>query len=291
MSRGKKRKHGTDSVPDNQVSASSINYTPVQKDLLLPHYPLVRTLRQHVLASLPDSSKVRRKKIAAVGSSIGASKLEAQLAQLLDTALVGCNQPAPRSESEESTWRQWLSFSQKGDESYVTISNGIASSFDQQSEILDFVIWLLFSRERAGSWPKHLLCDGFRKSARDDQSARSTIPEVYSQYPNFRVKALRETPWPHLLALLGQAGERVMINLLTECSVFLKVDSGLDNYLQLTGIPLSELDAGTPNPSLKPQPRKPTEITLVRSRIFYAKPTTTAKGLVHAGFKHIRTCS
>jgi hypothetical protein len=135
MSRGKKRKHGTDSEPDNRVSASPKNYTPVQKDLLLPHYPLVRTLRQHVLASLPDSSKIRRKKIAALGSGIGASEIEAQLADLLDTALVGCNQPAPRSESEESTWRQWLSFSQKGDESYVTISNGIASSIDQQSEV------------------------------------------------------------------------------------------------------------------------------------------------------------
>lgn len=97
-----------------------------------------------------------------------------------------------------------------------------------------------------------------------------------------------------------------MINLLSKCSVFLKVDSGLDNYLQttgwwqcswdvdsysdhsLSGIPLSELDGGTSNLNSKTQPRKPTEITLVRSRIFYAKPATTAKGLVHAGFKHIR---
>lgn len=135
MSRGKKRKHGTDSASDNQISASSKNYTPVQKDLLLPHYPLVRTLRQHVLASLPDSSRVRRKKIAALGSGIGASEIEAQLAHLLDTALVGCNHAAPKSECEEHTWRQWRSFSQKGDESYVTISNGIASSIDQQSEV------------------------------------------------------------------------------------------------------------------------------------------------------------
>lgn len=64
---------------------------------------------------------------------------------------------------------------------------------------------------------------------------RSTVHGVGILYPNFHVKALRETPWPHLLALLGQAGERVMINLLSECSVFLKVDSGLDNYMQLTG--------------------------------------------------------
>lgn len=135
MSRGKKRKHGTDSASDNQISAPSQNYTPVKKDLLLLHYPLVRTLRQHMLASLPDTSKVRRKKIAALGSSIGASEIEAQLAHVLDTALVGCGQPTPRPGSEENTWQQWLSFSHKGDESYVTISNGIDSSIDQQSEV------------------------------------------------------------------------------------------------------------------------------------------------------------
>ncbi|RFU75293.1 telomerase reverse transcriptase [Trichoderma arundinaceum] len=78
-----------------------------------------------------------------------------------------------------------------------------------------------------------------------------------------------------------------MIQLLSECSVFLKVDTGLDNYLQITGVPLSELDNKTPDHALKPLVRKPTEITIVRSRIFYAKPSTTAKGLVHAGFKHI----
>lgn len=152
MSRGKKRKHGTDSLSDNRTVASSKNYTPVQKDLLLPHYPLVRTLRQHVLASLPDSSKVRRKKIAALGSAIGASELEAQLSNLLDTALVGCNPPAPRSESEESTWRQWLYFSQKGDESYVTISNGVASSIDQQSEV-GFRLPNAIGRTGEAKWP------------------------------------------------------------------------------------------------------------------------------------------
>ncbi|KAL7925046.1 hypothetical protein ACQKWADRAFT_240839 [Trichoderma austrokoningii] len=235
MPRGRKRKRGTDGAPGNQSSASSKHDTPVKKDLLLLHYPLVRTLRQHLLASLPATSKIRRKKIAALGSSTAASEIEAQIAHVLDTALVGCGQPVPKSDSEESTWRQWLSFSQRGDESYVTKSNGIASSIDLQSEILDFIIWLLFSKEKPGSWPKHVLCDGFRKAARDDQSAGSTVAGVFVQYPNSHVKALREAPWPHLLALLGQAGERVMINLLSECSVFLKVEAGLDNYLQLTG--------------------------------------------------------
>ncbi|OPB46795.1 telomerase reverse transcriptase [Trichoderma guizhouense] len=289
MPRGKKRKRDTKDASGNQNLASSKHHTPVKKDLLLQHYPVVSTLREHVLSSLPDTSKIRRKKIAALGSGVDASAIEKQLAHVLDSTLVGTSaSTSTKSDSEEATWQQWLSFSQRGDESYVTISNGIAASIAKQSEIIDFVIWRLFTRER-GPWPKHILCDGFRRNARDDQSARYTIPGtgIFSLYPNFHVKALREAPWPQLLALLGQAGERVMINLLSECSVFLKVDAGLDNYLQLTGIPLSELDATSLDHNSKPHICKPSDITIVRSRIFYAKPATTAKGLVQAGFKHI----
>ncbi|KAL7935256.1 Telomerase ribonucleoprotein complex RNA binding domain-containing protein [Trichoderma chlorosporum] len=284
MPRGRKRKLDAKDASGNQSLALPKHDTPVKKDLLQQHYPIVCTLREHVLSSLPDTSKTRRKKIAALGSSINASAIEVQLARVLDSALVGTSPSTPKSESNDLTWQQWLSFSQKGDESNVTISKGIASSIYTQSEIVDFVIWKLFSKERAGSWPKHILCDGFRRSARDDQSTRSNIHGISIQYPNFHVKALREAPWPHLLALLGQAGERVMINLLSECSVFLKIDAGLDNYLQLTGIPLSELETKAPDHTLS---RKLSDITLVRSRIFYAKPATTAKGLVQAGFKHI----
>lgn len=55
---------------------------------------------------------------------------------------------------------------------------------------------------------------------------------------------------------------------------------------------MSEIDLNG-NPTIadkpsKPVCRKPLEITLVRSKIFYAKPTLTARGLVQAGFKHIR---
>lgn len=135
MPRGKKRKLDTGDASAKQAIASSKRYTPVKKDLLQQHYPVVCTLREHVLASLPDTSRVRRKKIATLGSRIDASEVEIRLARVLDTALVGTSQLAPRSASEEATWQQWLSFSQKGDESYVTISNGIASAIANQSEV------------------------------------------------------------------------------------------------------------------------------------------------------------
>ena len=103
---------------------------------------------------------------------------------------------------------------------------------------MDFVIWQLFQREtKSTSWPRHLLCDGFRKRAREGNLASTTIPGVYSLYPNSHVGALKLGPWPRLLALLGQSGQRIMIDLLLDCSVFVLVEAGLGNYYQHSGMP------------------------------------------------------
>jgi telomerase reverse transcriptase len=104
------------------------------------------------------------------------------------------------------------------------------------SKIVDFVVWLLFSRDlKAGRRPKHLLCDGFRKSAGPGDQGNTSIPGLFSLYPNSHVKALREAPWPQLLALLGRAGEKIMIDLLVDTSVYVNVQAGFNNYYQLTG--------------------------------------------------------
>jgi telomerase reverse transcriptase len=104
------------------------------------------------------------------------------------------------------------------------------------SKIVDFVVWLLFSRDlKAGRRPKHLLCDGFRKSAGPGDQGNTSIPGLFSLYPNSHVKALRKAPWPQLLALLGRAGEKIMIDLLVDTSVYVNVQAGFNNYYQLTG--------------------------------------------------------
>ncbi|KAK7427681.1 Telomerase reverse transcriptase [Neonectria magnoliae] len=102
--------------------------------------------------------------------------------------------------------------------------------------IVDFVIWLLFSRElKAGKRPKHLLCDGFRRGAAPDDQGGVTIPGLFSLYPNSSVEALREPPWPQLLALLGQSGEKMMIDLLLDGSIYMPLQVGFRNYRQLSG--------------------------------------------------------
>ena len=102
---------------------------------------------------------------------------------------------------------------------------------------MDFAIWLLFSRDKSGERPKNLLCDGFRRdSARrlqaKDSVTKGQIPGLYTVYINHHVRALKQDPWPQLLLLLGQAGERMMIDLLLDCSIFGHVAAGRDNYQQ-----------------------------------------------------------
>ncbi|POR39451.1 Telomerase reverse transcriptase [Tolypocladium paradoxum] len=307
MTRGIKRKRSDDDASDRQCLGTWRRDSPVNRDLLQHVYPIVQTLRDYVLCKLPSSSRLRRKKIASLGQRQDASEVESSLARVLDTTLVCLSEQKPKS--DDGVYQRYLSFSQRGDESYVTLSDGISASADVQSEvcsctplhqtaqakleqIVDFVIWQLFQREtKATSWPKHLLCDGFRKRAREGDPGSTTIPGVYSLYPNSHVAALMLAPWPHLLALLGQSGQRIMIDLLLDCSIFLTVGAGLGNYYQLGGVPLSELELSSNPPALnpngRPAARKPSDITFVRSRIFYAKPALTARGRVQAGYKHI----
>ncbi|KAF5660987.1 telomerase reverse transcriptase [Fusarium heterosporum] len=264
--------------------------TPVRRDLLERCYGRVTTLREYVLSKLPQGSRLRRKKVASIGQGDDIGEIENELSMLLDTSLV-CFADK-QGDGDDTRWEQWLVFSQKEDESYVSLSDGITGSIYSQHEIVDFVVWLLFSRDvQVGRRPKHLLCDGFRKSAGPDDQGTTSIPGLFSLYPNSHVKALREAPWPQLLALLGKSGEKIMINLLVDASIYVGVQSGFNNYHQLTGIPLADLDLPGDSVSLveglKSQVRRPSDITLVRSRIFYAKPSLTAKGLVQPGFKHI----
>ncbi|GAB1310439.1 Telomerase reverse transcriptase [Madurella fahalii] len=273
--------------------------------LLTQYYSEIQTLRQYVVSKLPASSRLRRRKIASVGRSPSSPEQsratdERALGELLDSTIVASRQHA--EDTEDHRWEQWVGFSQRGDESYMTLSEGLQGSVFSQSEIVDFVVWLLFSRETAGPWPKHLLCDGFRKQAgptahASPQTSRSNIPGVYSVYPNQHVQALKESPWPQLLMLLGKEGERTMIDLLVDGAIFRAVKAGNDNLYQLSGVPVSELEplavavnktelppsaAGLRNAELRPS-----EISFVRSRMLYARAALNAQGLVHFGLRHI----
>ena len=125
------KKERVDAKSDQKPASSQ-----VQHSVLNQYYSEVLTLRNYVLSKLPVTSRLRRRKVTAVGirnksSNSTLSDIEHSLGALLDHTLVGI-----RDEShspEENRLEDWKNFSQKGDESYVTLSNGVAGFVEIQA--------------------------------------------------------------------------------------------------------------------------------------------------------------
>lgn len=141
MALNSKRKNGHNDASTCKKQKISSSDTPVRRDLLERSYARVATLREHILSNLPRSSRLRRKKIASLGQNEGAGEIETRLAHLLDTSLVCTHQL--EGQREDTRWEQWLSFSQKGDESHVTLSDGLSGSIYSQSEVRDRSLCIL----------------------------------------------------------------------------------------------------------------------------------------------------
>ncbi|RDA96012.1 hypothetical protein CP533_5880, partial [Ophiocordyceps camponoti-saundersi (nom. inval.)] len=281
MSRGVKRKRKLREANGRPYVAPSSRLAPVQRDLLRQQFPTVQSLRAHLICKLPSSSRLRRKKIALLGLRNCCREIERDLGRVLDSTLIGSH--ARSSDLDDCVHQQFLSFSQRADDSNVTLSNGLSDASEVQNDIVDFVVWLLFKRHQGT--PNHILCDGFRRTKKEGDPAGSNIHGIFPLHPNPQTAALKCYPWPHLLALLGQSGRKIMIDLVLHCSMFQAVEACHDAYLQLSGAPLSTVPL--PNSihgSLPPTTRKPSDITLVRSRVFYSRPLLTAVGRVRPGF-------
>jgi telomerase reverse transcriptase len=128
---------------------------------------------------------------------------------------------------------------------------------------------------------------------------------VFSLYPNQHVQMLKESPWPQLLVLLGNAGEKIMIDLLADCSVFTSVKAGHGNLFQLSGESMAELkptlrasnatgaaasEHVARNIAASGTARKPSEIVFAKARMLYARAALNAHGQVQFGLRHIRKC-
>jgi hypothetical protein len=174
-------------------------------------------------------------------------------------------------------------------------------------QIVDFVIWRTFKRSTFHK-PSHLLCHGFQRSGTHGrpgpQQVNHCIPGVVSYYRNSCAEALKGPLWCRLHALLGPGGDLIMMDMLTDCGIFSPVQGERGNYLQMSGIPLSELKA-VPVPNNAPtsnledgkrphalvsENRSTGAIRFVRSRMLYARAAINAKGGVRFGMRHIRAC-
>lgn len=162
----------------------------------------------------------------------------------------------------------------------------------------------MYSREKPGTWPKHLLCDGFKRrgaTRAETAPADDAIPGLFVAFPNQRVRTLKTDPWPQLLMLLGKEGERIMIDLLVDRAIFETVQAGRDNLYQLSGVHIAELKTlaqeaqektrpQTSAPGQRPVELRPSELFFLRNRMLYARAALNAHGLVQFGLRHIRTC-
>lgn len=177
----------------------------------------------------------------------------------------------------------------------------------EPAQIVDFVIWLLFRRS-ASHKPLHLLCHGFQRAARANRTDKldnvptSSVPGIVERSRNCHVHTLKEPIWCRLHALLGQGGDRIIMNLLLEGALFCPVKGGTGNFYQLSGVPVPDLkpdqrrihegEVATVTKALIPalciETRSPGAITFVRSRMLYAKAALNAKGGVRFGMRHIR---
>lgn len=187
-------------------------------------------------------------------------------------------------------------------------------NFADHSQIIDFVIWFMFSKaaNRTDKGGQHLLCQGFRRnvtarSFQEDPVVATGMPGITSTHPNGHVEAIKSSPWPEILLLMGKDGERMMIDLIVECGIFVLVSKGHGTYYQLSGKPLSELQVlpklgiqRAPDPTAKtkrasaedkPVVRNASSITFVRSRALYARAGLNAKGNVCFGLGHVHVLS
>ena len=97
---------------------------------------------------------------------------------------------------------------------------------------MDFVIWLLF-RRTASHKPSHLLCHGFKRAGAHTVPC---IPGLVSTHANSYVETLKGPVWCRLHALLGQGGDRIMMDLLLTCGIFYRFDGRPGNFYQLSGL-------------------------------------------------------
>lgn len=316
-----KRKRSRPSEKDHKrVRVERITITPVKHPALGLYYRNILTLRDYLLSKLPTTSKVRRRKIVSILPDVADchhnNKKTETLSQdrhclsklLYNTLVCTVHEQTPRLES--SRIEDYEAFSQHVTS---TVASSIGGSTTSLSDLVDFAIWLLFHKtHRHAHRPPHMLCHGFQRASHprksnEDHCAIAGIPGIVSHYPNANVNALKGSSWTELLGFLGKEGDRIMLDLILDCGIFLAGDEGQGNYYQLSGTPLTDLQflgasaLQTKVNNSRPEPcmtskschvpqtthKNPAAIIFVRSRMFYARPALNAKGRVTFGLRHI----
>ena len=224
-------------------------------------YSNIFTLRQYMLSRLPVSAKKRRHRLAFLGSqpieqessqssilgarvfkdaasSLSRERALSNVASVLDSTYV-CPKRDVIQHSQDDFEKDFISFSQSTSKEADRSRLGSSMSI---SDIVDYVIWLLFNRvHRNNARPPHLLCHGFQRAQplRREEEKRLGASSVFGlsmRFLNRNVSVLKSATWDAILVLLGQGGDKIMLDLLLGCDVFVTLSSGSGNVSQLSGM-------------------------------------------------------
>ncbi|THW23772.1 hypothetical protein D6D23_05486 [Aureobasidium pullulans] len=111
------------------------------------------------------------------------------------------------------------------------------------AEIVEFAIWQLFRKHTSGHRPPHVLCHGYwhtglgevkiadREKVEDNHGAEATLPDR-----NEHVDRLKGEAWAALPSLVGAGSALILVQLLQNCGMFIPLDGGKNNYLQISDI-------------------------------------------------------
>ena len=244
-----KRKRSRPSHEDHKrARIEKHTVTPVKHPALDLYYRNILTLRDYLLSKLPATSKARRRKIVSVlpdraplhHHDEGPSTLSPErhrLSKLLNNTLV-CTVHEQTPRPEYARIKDFEAFSQHAS---PTAASSVGGSTSSLADLVDFAIWTLFHKIHCHAHrPPHMLCHGFQRArnprqTNEDHCAIAGIPGIVSRYPNANVNELKGSSWTEILGFLGKEGDRIMLDMILDCGIFLAGDEGLGNYYQLTG--------------------------------------------------------
>jgi hypothetical protein len=303
----KRTKTGTDAVNRNPQHIPSI---------LRLYYPQVLTLREYLLQADPSKNKRRQIQNYGIDAAKSSQETNSELAKLLDSVLVGCHD-VKKEERDNVDYLNDLSMFSTQASASTARSSGSQSQLPF-AEIVEFVIWRLFRQHTSGHRPPHVLCHGYHYDGLGDvRTLVKTNPESHRELVpvdrNEHVERLKGHAWAGLTRLVGSKGNVTLIQLLQNCGMFMPLESGRNNLIQIGGVDLSELrtiDKNNPTGGSKPDggaalvisaarnhdvpPSREANtlntIRFVRHRILYRKPDLNAKGGAYFGLPHIRMC-
>ncbi|CAD0096672.1 unnamed protein product [Aureobasidium mustum] len=311
----KRGKHDTSgTVKRTKVSSDSTNRKSQPTPTILRlYYPQVLTLREYLLQA--KTSKNKRRLIANYGYDTVKSSQEtdSELVKILDTVLVGCHD-VKKEEHDTADYQNDLSIFSTQASGSTARSSGSQTHLSF-AEVVEFVVWRLFRQHTSGHRPPHVLCHGYYHDGLGDVRTlvKANIEDdchAASLDRNEHVDRLKGHAWAGLTKLVGGNGVVTLIQLLQNCGMFMPLEGGRDNFVQISGVDLSELqtlDKNHPTGGRKPdggaalaisdaiktdsRPRHEINtlntIRFVRHRILYRKPDLNAHGEAYFGLPRI----